>query len=399
MRNGNCSGCGACALLAPEIRMEVDSAGFLRPYLPPKELANRTRGTRSAATSTFRTVCPGRIVTRRPERGTTEHPTFGSYVSAWQGWATDPVVRERGSSGGVLTALAAWLIESGIVHEVTGVRADPVAPSRTVPVRIMSRDEALESSGSRYAPVGAVSLAPSSPGRSIGVIAKPCEIAARRALAREGEKGDSKDDPILLSFFCAGTPSQRATDTLVRDLGVSLDTLTSMRYRGDGWPGYFSATDADGATGRLTYEESWGQHLGRDLQDRCKICVDGTGELSDIAVGDYWRADEHGYPLFDNAEGNSVVIARTARGHELLTLALADGIIHLEPVSLDEVAAIQPLQARRIRELIARLAGRAAAGKRIPRYRGFRLIARRDRRLSVLLRTVAGTFSRALKSR
>lgn len=236
----------------------------------------------------------------------------------------------------------------------------PAQPTRTVPVTITSRKEALTAAGSRYAPVSALDGFDVS---SDAIVAKPCEISA---LARLRRLDPSGEDPLTLSFFCAGTPSQSATRSLVTKLGVEVDRATSVRYRGNGWPGEFVATDGK-ARGALSYDDSWGKHLGRDLQWRCKICPDGTGEDADIAVGDFWKADERGYPLFDNADGESVVIARTQRGHDLLMKVAREGVIALGEVDLDDAERIQPLQRARKRALLLRLLARSFALRNVPR--------------------------------
>lgn len=77
-----------------------------------------------------------------------------------------------------------------------------------------------------------------------------------------------------LAIFCAGMPSYKATEKALATFGKKEKPQT-LRYRGDGWPGYFTATYQDGASCRMTYNESWGKILGRDLGFRCKICPDG----------------------------------------------------------------------------------------------------------------------------
>jgi coenzyme F420 hydrogenase subunit beta len=200
----------------------------------------------------------------------------------------------------------------------------------------------------------------------------------------------------MLSFFCAGTPSQHATDRLAQTLGTEVDEVAELRYRGNGWPGNFAVTDRAGNTASLSYDESWGRHLGRALQWRCKLCPDGVGEDADIAVGDYWDADENGYPLFENQQGRSVAIARTRRGHQLLMDAAAAGAINLRAAKLRTVAGIQPLQVQRRSTLLGRLAGRLLAGKRIPYYSGYGLSRLASRNLKDNVAALRGTRSRSV---
>lgn len=389
--NGNCSGCGGCTLISGRVSMQLDESGFLRPVV---QAVGGPGGDDASESKLFQSICPGVSVrSAMPKEGRT-HPTFGNYLDAWEGWATDPEVRTAGSSAGVLTALAAWMLASGVAHSVVGSGPNPALPSRTVPVRITTREEALASAGSRYAPVANLEKYDASDSSS-AFVGKPCEVTAASQLHSALGRAES-ELPILLSFFCAGTPSQRATDSLSELMGVHPSDLATLKYRGDGWPGDFVVTSKDGRSERTSYDNSWGKHLGRDLQWRCKICVDGTGGHSDISVGDYWKADASGYPTFENADGVSVIIARTPRGQSLLAAAAAAGVVSVRRIDIDSVARIQPLQRERKETLLGRLAGRLLAGKRIPRYSGFHLFALAARHPKTTLRAVVGTFRRSI---
>lgn len=373
--------------MSSRISMELRDGGWMRPTVTPKGAVNAREEARK-----FRAVCPGvRLDAPVPETATV-HPTFGRYVSAWRGRAADDETRAAGSSAGVLTAMSTFLVATGRARSVRGTAMSPAQPTRTVPVTITSREEALAAAGSRYAPVSALEGFDVS---SDAIVAKPCEISALTRLRRLAPDGEG---PLTLSFFCAGTPSHNATRSLVAKLGVEVDRATSVRYRGNGWPGEFVATDGE-TRGALSYDDSWGKHLGRDLQWRCKICPDGTGEDADIAVGDFWKADERGYPLFDNADGESVVIARTLRGHDLLMEAARQGVVVLGEVDLDDVERIQPLQRARKRTLPFRLLARRLALRRVPRFTGYASLRRALAQPKVAAKTLIGTLSRSWRDR
>ena len=387
----NCSGCGACALISTRVEMVLDNDGFMRPEVRKAGTSVSDR----ADARTFHQVCPGvRVVAPAVPKGTKFHPVFGTYFSAWEGWATDSETRFRGSSAGVLTALSTWLLETDRVQSVVGSAAGRSNPSRTVPVRILDREEALQAAGSRYGPVSnLVEHRPLDPAEAL--VGKPCEISAAYQL-HDALDGAEDSRPIMLSFFCAGTPSQNATDNLVEKLGVELSDAVSMRYRGNGWPGRFTVVGSDGQSKSLSYDQSWGDHLGRDLQWRCKICADGTGGHADVAVGDYWNADETGFPLFNDADGVSAVIARSLRGAQLLDEARTAGVLLLKPLDLDRVASIQPLQTDRKYTLAGRILARLIAAKPAPRYRGYHLTRIASRAIKRNLRSFAGTLRRSI---
>lgn len=383
--SGNCSGCGACCLLDPGLSMALGPEGFLRPVRRGAELEEQP-----TAVDEFRKVCPGRVVSSPRPSGAQRHPQLGSYLESWVVWATDPEARFKGASGGVLTALAAWLGETGRARQVLG--AGPgTDPRRTVSLTITDRATALAAAGSRYAPFAAAADPRAIDGAN-AVIAKPCEASALSRLLDERQVADR---PILLSFFCAGTPSQRATDDLVRELGVDDDaSVTALRYRGCGWPGDFTVT-AEGRDHQMDYRTSWGDRLGPTVQWRCKICPDGVGESADISVCDYWEVDEQGYPVFDDAEGRSGLLVRTERGRALVQEAREAGVIAGEKLVADRIAAIQPGQTWRRRNLFGRLAGARLAGARIPDYRGFPLSRLALANFRATIRAMRGSRRRA----
>lgn len=381
---GLCSGCGACPLLDETLGMRLGDDGFARPVT----VGSSEHDLPSRALADFEASCPGIAVHAGGDTTATRHPTMGPVVAAWEAWAADPVVRHAGSSGGVLTALAAHLLESGTAHRVVGATAAEAEPRRSVSVALTTRDEAIASAGSRYAPVcgAAEAGAGAGAGATIGL---PCRVAAMRRLADR----DAIDDQILLSFFCAGTPSQHATDALAGRLGGP-GTPAALRYRGNGWPGRFTVTGPDGTEASLDYEESWGAHLGRAVHDRCKLCPDGVGESADVSAADLWETDDRGYPAFVDAEGTSALIARTPRGHTLVLAAIAAGAIVARPLRIDRLSVVQPLQVERRTLLAGRLLGARLAGRAVPRYSGFSLVRLAAPRWRAAIRAARGTWRR-----
>lgn len=385
LRRDACSGCGLCPRLDSGLSMRLDDRGYLRPAWEGASVPV------DDAESVFDRSCPGMRVTAPSAPEGAEHDALlGPNVGIWQAWATDDAIRTAGSSGGALTALHVWLLETGRAARITGAAAEPASPRRTVPVTIVSREQALSAAGSRYAPVGALENADAFLTDS-AVAGKPCEVASLRAAAPDLVDGEA---PLLLSFFCAGTPSQRATDALLGELGVDADRpVETLRYRGNGWPGRFTARSGDLEVS-ADYDESWGRVLGPTTQWRCKICPDGVGQAADIVCADSWETDDRGYPTFAEGEGVSALIARTPRGRDTIFAAIEAGVIATRPLSNAQLRDAQPLQTARRRFLFARLLGSRLAGRRPPRYRGFGLLRLTASKPREAVRVLRGTFRR-----
>jgi coenzyme F420 hydrogenase subunit beta len=392
-RGDLCSGCGACAAIAgPKIAMKMVAPGFLRP----EQTAPLDDGEERLVGS----VCPG-LTQTVDAAGRTDDALWGPYLSVEAGHATDPAVRHAGSSGGVLTAMLVHLLGKGIVDGVVQVRAsasDPVGNDVTLS---RSAAEVITAAGSRYAPSAPLAGLSELPGdgQRFAFVGKPCDAAALREWSRKDPSVAARF-PVILSFFCAGVPSRRGAMNVLARMGADPETLTAFRYRGNGWPGRATATQADGSEVSMSYHDSWGGVLSRHVQHRCKICADGTGAAADLVCADAWECDADGYPLFEEREGTSLVMARTPLGRELLAAAKADGTLETAAFGIEGLAAIQPGQRERRRALAARLFALMLIGRPVPRYRGLSILAAaRQNSAARLARNFAGTLRRGILRR
>lgn len=387
-----CAGCGACAGRLPDaLHMAEGGGGFPRPHA--------TRALTAAEDADFKTYCPG-YGQDRAQGDAPDDPLWGPFVNMYSGWATDPDLRHRAASGGALSAVLVYLLQSGMVDAVwqTAAAIDPPQANRAV----VSTDaaEVLAAAGSRYAPSSPLAGLPKAlaSGMRYAFVGKPCDAAALRALASRDAK-IAACFPVILSFFCAGVPSAAGGRALLAAMGADPAQVTGFRYRGMGWPGKAVATLADGSTREMTYHDSWGLILSRHVQNRCKICADGTGGAADLAFGDAWQADAAGYPVFDDAAGQSLIVTRTPLGTEILAKAQDAGHLAHHPFDPAALAALQPGQTKRRRELLVRLAALRLLGRPVPRYRGMQLwAAARQAPPRQWLRAFARTLRRSLIS-
>ena len=266
-RGDLCSGCGGCAGLAPgRIEMVMEGPGWLRP----RQSATLDPAQEEAIAAT----CPGLTV----EQDRPGHPYWGPVLECRTGHSTDPALRRQASSGGGISALLVHLLETGAVDRVIQIAASDAVPVANETVVSVTPGEIFTAAGSRYAPSAPLARLEEmleTPGKA-AFVGKPCDVAALRAIAKRDPRVDAKI-PYLLSFFCAGVPSQTGAEAVVAKLGVAPDDLASFRYRGDGWPGYATATRRDGSAERMSYDDSWGDILTKHVQFRCKICPDGVG--------------------------------------------------------------------------------------------------------------------------
>lgn len=390
-----CTGCGACAGAFPEaIRMIEHPVHGRRPVVAPGPAG------RAAAEAAIG-LCAGAETdhTALPRRDAVDE-MWGPVLAAWEGWAADPEIRYRGSSGGAVTALALFALETGAVDSVAHIAASEADPLENVAVQSTNRAGLLRGSGSRYAQASPCeALGPiAEAGRSAALIGKPCDIAsAARAAAADPQLADSL--ALTIGIFCAGAPNRSSSETLLCQLGVPEGAqITALRYRGEGWPGTMQARwiDADGTahdSERVSYATGW-DLLQKGRQWRCRICTDHTAAFADIAVGDPWHAPPvNGAP----EPGRSLILARTPRGRRLIEAAIAAGALVAEPRARDVVARAQPNLAATMGAVWGRRLAMRVAGLPVPKEKGLPLFRFwRHLPLRAQVQSVAGSLRRIL---
>jgi coenzyme F420 hydrogenase subunit beta len=267
--------------------------------------------------------------------------------SICEAWSSNSHIRHKAASGGVVSSLAIYILEHHLADAVlqVGVRSDSYLYNELHISR--DKEDVLLNAQSRYAPAlvfNNICEIFENSTESYAFIGKPCDIAAMQNLLRQYQKYAGRVK-FFISIFCAGMPSYNATIKTWKLSGHD-DEPTSLKYRGDGWPGNFVASFKDGTRFELSYNDSWGKILGRDVCFRCKICPDGIGMLADIAVGDSWNTKD-GYPDFTEGEGKCFCMARTSVGESLLKGALDKGYIETKELELKDIKEKQAYQFKR----------------------------------------------------
>ena len=352
-----CLGCGACAYICPDERVKLRD--FFEEGIRPVVEAGDCSGCPVCVE-----VCPA----VRSDFVAGEE--WGPIEAMWEGYASDAEIRFKGSSGGVLTAIGAYCVEvlgmGGVLH--IGQDADDPLRNRTRLSR--SREELLAASGSRYSPaslcngLGLVEQAEA----PCAVMGKPAEIAAVAKARRLRPKLNERIG-VTLSFFCAETPSTGGTAALLDQMKVAPSSLRDLRYRGHGWPGHFAPTrkGEDEPCARMTYQESWA-FLQAHRPWSVQLWPDGSGELADMSCGDPWYEQPDG-----RNPGSSLVVARTARGREIVQGAIDAGYLTLTPAELWKLEGSQSGLLKKKGSVWGRLLAMRMAGLPTPTFSGLRL--------------------------
>ncbi|MEM3663746.1 MAG: Coenzyme F420 hydrogenase/dehydrogenase, beta subunit C-terminal domain [Candidatus Jordarchaeales archaeon] len=336
VESGLCAGCGTCYSFCPNnaIRIIKNSKnGFLIATVDEKKCSK---------CGICVEVCPGFSFdfekTRRELFKENKVNFFvGPYLNAYLGYSTDHDIRYMSSSGGLVTALLLFALEEGlidgaIVTKMEGLEATPIIAE--------NNEEIIAASGSKYCPVplniALKRVLETEKGKKFAIVGLPCHIHG----VRKAEKNKELKEKIafLLGLFCGGAPTFSGTEFLFSLLGIKKSDVTSISYRGCGWPGYIQIKTKNNKNLRIGHLWSWRIFGIRFFATpRCMVCCDATSEFADLSFGDAWLPRI----MESDRVGTSIVLSRTDRGEDLLSLALKNRKIELSPLQLKEVIESQ----------------------------------------------------------
>jgi len=352
-------------------------------------------------------VCPGVELSRTSEmlqrQGIIQSlaKEWGPILEIWEGYAADPEIRFKGSSGGVMSAISLYCLECEGMHGVLHTTADAGKPYLNKTVMSQSRNSILAATGSRYSPASPCEGLQEIEKAPVPCVfnGKPCDVAALQKVRRFRPELDTKVG-LITACFCAGTPSTNGTFEMLRRMGIkSPSDLAEVRYRGCGWPGKTIALDKNGHHKNILempYEQSWGGILQKYRQWRCYICPDHTGEFADIAMGDPWYKERS-----KDDQGRSLVLIRTESGREIFNKAISAGYLIAEIVEAPTLPASQVNLQKAKSMLWGRLLALRMLHAPYPSYHGFALSTSWHKELSLKnkIKTYLGTIKRIYKKK
>ena len=284
---------------------------------------------------------------------------LGRFESTWVGHVEEHGFRSNGSSGGMVSWVAAELLRTGAVDAVAHVApvAQPQDDGRFFAYRLSrTPDELAGGAKSRYYPVELSSVLRTIadvPGR-YAIVGVPCFIKAVHLAARA--------DPViagrvthLLGLFCGHQKSARLVQSFAWQLGAPMPRVRAVDYRikDESRPANWYRAHLTLDDGSTRSEDWW--HLadgdwgaGFFQNPACDMCDDVVAETADVAFGDAWVE-----PYSSDGRGTNVVITRSPALHRMISDAVADGRLALREVDAAFVEQTQAAGFRHRREGLA----------------------------------------------
>ena len=337
VKNRLCTGCGTCAGVCPRhsITMLIDRRkGLFLPLVNPQTCISCGECLKA---------CPGAsldfsALNKEIMGGPLQDVVAGCYQNIYSGYASEHDIRFNCTSGGLITALLIYALESHLIDGALVTGWNPEKPALPRPFIARNRQEIISSAGSRYCPVPAnlaVQSILETPG-TFAVVGLPCHIQGLRKAAAQNARLKEKI-VLYLGIQCSHTDTFLMTEFLLSRLKIDFSEVTALSYRGEGWPGFMTVVSRDGRRVQVPYFQYIAWHeFNFFTPDRCLSCCDSLNKLADITLGDFWL------PGFKKTAGDSVVVARSPAGAALLQRAMAARTVTLTILSPEIIKKWMP---------------------------------------------------------
>jgi coenzyme F420 hydrogenase subunit beta len=344
-----CCGCGTCVAACPARALAIgeNPAGYV---VPKVDSAACTR------CGLCLDVCPGKhYLFELP--GRLDDLLRPSPRAVFLARSLDPEISRAGQSGGIATAILAYLMRrGGIAHALV---ARPDRTHRPRPFWATTRAEVIDCAGSLYAQCPAIAAVAEAPPGPSAVVGLPCHMHGLANLASRRPKLVS-EAAFRVGLLCHMSCSSLGLDPMLRACGADPTRIWYRHRSGETARGVPAALLPDGSL--RTFEPAF---LGRMFSEtiaspRCMLCFDKMNRLADVALG-----DPNGFP-HEIGRGRSVAIAYTERGASVLSEMAADSAIELTECSFDDVCRGQNLMTRRRGRLLAAYSRWRGLGRAVP---------------------------------
>lgn len=332
---GLCTGCGVCAGVCPK-----NCIGWsLRDGIYQPEI---DRGA-CVGCGLCASVCPGLGHSYAPA-GDAVTTVTGPVRACFNAWSRDAQIRHVSASGGVVTTMVRFLLESGRYDSVFCLDSydysSQLQTHRHTAEDLLSGDERGMTPKSRYLPVSheeAVRHLLSHREERIIFVAASCALRGLAAVIEQ--KKLDRENYLLIGLFCDKIFNYNVL-AYWQDRycgGAPIRELHFKNKESGGWPGDMKFFPESGDSFYRPLAER-GAVKRYFMPERCLYCVDKLNAMADISLGDNYTQ------IASSPLGSNSVIVRTDRG--LAAWEAARETLEAVPIDVSEIQKAQVLTAR-----------------------------------------------------
>ncbi|KQC09515.1 MAG: hypothetical protein APR62_14100 [Smithella sp. SDB] len=283
-------------------------------------------------------------------------PEIGAVKGYYFAQAVDPALRITAQHGATVTALMELALAEGLIDAaIVSSRSRELLQSGVI---LNDKDAIRKNAGSKFTvspTVAAFNQMVTHEGGKVGVVATPCQALA---LAKMKLKSLPEDNAkinqlnLVIGLYCGWTLSAEKYTKLLREKNIVAESIKGMDI-----PAGKNVLEIFTNDGVRTISLEEVQHC---IRDSCNYCIDSTAEYADVSVGSARFAGE-----WEDVRNWNQLIVRTARGKELVDLAIQKGILELREAPLESLNELKAAAAGKKKKALKNIVQKSGSTKNL----------------------------------
>ena len=308
VKQGLCTGCGACIDICPYINLVKERAVIIEQCgIDEGRCYNFCPRTNVDVSELDQQV----FGTLRKDA------VIGSYISILTGRTKDGGLKNTAQDGGIVSALCTYVLDSKKIDGAVLAKSSDFIPT---PIIAKTKKDVIESAGTKY------TVSPTLIGvkdaikegiEKIGVVATPCQVTAARKMQNLGEEKIK----LIIGLFCIESFFSENFYDFLKEKSAS-SSIKKVNITGGK---LFLQTDNSTVEVNLSDVKQF-------ARPTCEVCPDVTSEFADISVGS-----------IGSEEGWNTIIIRNKTAEDLIKEAENAEMIETKPLANEKIESLKKI--------------------------------------------------------
>jgi coenzyme F420 hydrogenase subunit beta len=281
-------------------------------------------------------------------------PEIGAVKGYYFSKAVDPELRKIAQHGATVTALLELALAEGLIDSaiVSSRNQEFMQNGAIVNDRVTLRKNA----GSKFTvspTIAAFNQLVTEDAGNIGVVATPCQALALAKMKLVKEDTAKIDQlKLVIGLYCGWTLSAEKYTKLLLQNDIDLESITGMDV-----PAEKNVLElyTNNDVKSVPFDD-----VQNCIREACHYCLDSTAEYADVSVGSARFAGN-----WEEVRHWNQLIVRTAKGRELVELAIKRGVLEVREASAESLKELKDAAVKKKKEALKKIIQKSGSVKKL----------------------------------
>lgn len=283
-------------------------------------------------------------------------PEIGAVKGYYFTQAVDPELRATAQHGATVTVLMELALAEGLIDSaIVSIRNQDFMQNGAI---VKDKTEIRKNAGSKFTvspTVAAFHQLVTQEYGNIGVVVTPCQaLALAKIRLNKINENENKINQLklVIGLYCGWTLSAEKYAKLLLERNIALESITKIDIPAGKNILEFYTNDG---VKLLPMEE-----IQTCIRESCRYCMDSTAEYADVSVGSARFAGS-----WEEVRHWNQLIVRTAKGKELVDLAVKRGVLKIREASLESLNELKGAAVKKKKEALKNIIEKSGSAKKL----------------------------------